>query len=86
MSRPISNQVQCTVHNLFYCLFDLRCGDCNVISLCVLCCSVNGSVCFVCCLGVVVILLFSVVGGVLLDRPCMVFQRVCVSSVIPVCV
>ena len=35
-------------------------------------------------LGVVVILLlnvmvlFSVVGGTLLDRPCMVFQRVCV--------
>ena len=36
---------------------------------------------FVICLGVVVILLvnvmevFSVGGGVLLDRPCMVFQR-----------
>ena len=39
---------------------------------------------FVMCLGVVTILLlnvrdvFSVCGGALLDRPCMVFQRVCV--------
>ena len=36
------------------------------------------------CLGVFAILLlnvmevFSVVGGALLDRPCMVFQRMCV--------
>ena len=36
------------------------------------------------CLGVVAILLlnvmymFSVCGGALLDRPCMVFQRMCV--------
>ena len=41
---------------------------------------------FAICLGVVVILLlnvmevFSVVGGARLDRPCMVFQRVCVVS------
>ena len=34
---------------LFYCLLDLRSGECNVISLYVLCCSVNGSVCLVCC-------------------------------------
>ena len=39
---------------------------------------------FAMCLGVVAILLlnvmevFSVGGGALLDRPCMVFQRVCV--------
>ena len=39
---------------------------------------------FAICLGVVVILLlnvmelFSVVGGALLDRTCMLFQRVCV--------
>ena len=39
---------------------------------------------FTICLGVVVILLlnvmevFSVCGGAPLDRPCMVFQRVCV--------
>ena len=62
-----------------------------------MCCSVNGSVCLVCCvfvnclvkqfaicLGVVVILLlnvmevFGVGGGALLDKPCMVFQRICV--------
>ena len=65
-----------------------------------MCCSVNVSVCFVCCVldsvcelfgetirnvfGVVAIMLlsamdvFSVCGGALLDRPCMVFQRVCV--------
>ena len=39
---------------------------------------------FAMCLGVVAILLlnvidvFSVDGGALLDRPCMVFQRMCV--------
>ena len=62
-----------------------------------MCCSVNESVCLVCCvfvnclvkqfamcLGLVAILLlnfmdvFSVGGGALLDRPCMVFQRMCV--------
>ena len=76
---------------------DLRSGECNVVSLHVLCCPVNGSVCFVCCvfvkclgkqfaicLGVQVILLLNVmellcvVGGALLDRPCMVFHRMCV--------
>ena len=47
--------------------------------LCVVCLTV-----FVNCLGVVAILLlnvmdvFSVCGGALLDRPCMVFQIVCV--------
>ena len=41
------------------------------------------------CLGVVAILLlnvmdvFSVCGGALLDRPCMVFQRVCVCACDP---
>ena len=39
---------------------------------------------FAMCLGVVAILLlnvmdvFSVCGGALLDRPCLIFQRVCV--------
>ena len=85
---------------MFYCLLDLSCGECNVISLnycvtllmylfvlCVSCltvfvnCLVNH---FAICLGVVAILLlnvmevFSVGGGALLDRPCMVFQRMCV--------
>ena len=73
-------------------LLDLRSSECDVVSLYVVWCSVNVSVCFVCCvfdrfancLGVVAILLlnvmdvFSVCGGALLDRPCMVFQRVCV--------
>ena len=74
----------------------MRSGECNVVSLYVLCCPVNGSVvCVACligfvncllkqfsiCLGVFDILLFnvmellSVVGGALLDRPCMVFHR-----------
>ena len=61
------------------------------VMLYVLCCPVKGSVCFVCCvfvnclvkqfaicLGVFVILLLSVVGGALLNRPCMVFHRMCV--------
>ena len=64
-----------------------------------MCCSVNVSVCFVCCVldsvcelfgvtirnvsgcscyFVVECYVFSVCGGALLDRPCMVFQRVCV--------
>ena len=33
---------------LLYCPLDLGCGECNVISLYVLCFSVNGSVWFVC--------------------------------------
>ena len=37
---------------LFYCLLDLSYGECNVISLYFLCCSVNGSVCLVCCVFV----------------------------------
>ena len=28
-----------------YCLLDLSCGECPAISLYILCCSVNGSVC-----------------------------------------
>ena len=31
-------------------LLDLRSGECDVVSLYDLCCSVNGSVCFVCCM------------------------------------
>ena len=63
------------------------CGECDFISLYFMCCSVNGSVCLVCCvyakfLRVVVILLLNVMNvfsmgrGALLDRPCMVFQRI----------
>ena len=34
---------------LFYSLLDLRSSECNVVTLYVVCCSVNVSVCFVCC-------------------------------------
>ena len=66
---------------LFYSLLDLRSSECDVVSLYVVCCSVNVSIClvkqFAMCLGVVAILLLnvmdvlSVCGGALLDRPCM---------------
>ena len=36
---------------LFYCLLDLSCGECDVISLYFMCCSVNESVRFVCCVS-----------------------------------
>ena len=65
------------------------CWSVNV-SVCFVCCVLD-SVCELfgetirnVCVGVVAILLlnvmdvFSVCGGALLDRPCMVFQRVCV--------
>ena len=86
---------------------DLRSGECNVVSLCVLSCPVNGSVCFVyyvfdgvcelygetignmfgcvCYLLLNVMGLLCVVGGALLDRPCMVFHRI-VVPVVPVSV
>ena len=34
---------------LFYCILVLSCGVCNVILLCFMYCSMNGSVCLVCC-------------------------------------
>ena len=83
--------MNCYFHFVLYSLLDLRSSECDVVSLYVLCFSVNGSVGFVCCvfvnclvtqfamcLGVVAILLFSVCAGALLDRPCMFFQRMCV--------
>ena len=61
---------------------------CSVnVSVCLVCLTVLVNCLvkqFAICLGVVAILLwnvmemFSVGGGALLDRPCMVFQRVCV--------
>ena len=38
------------IFTLFYCLMDLSCDKCDVISLYFMCCSVNGSVCLVCCI------------------------------------
>ena len=94
LSRPC----ELLFFTLFYCLLDLSCGECYVISLYFVCCYVGVSGCLVCCVfvnclvkqfvicfGVVAILLlkvmsvFSVGGGALLGRPCMVFQRMCVS-------
>ena len=34
---------------LFYSLLDLRSSECDVVSLYVVCCFVNVSVCFMCC-------------------------------------
>ena len=78
---------------MFYSLLELRSSECDVESLCVVCCSVNVSVCcvFVNCLvkqfamslSVVAILLlnvmdvFSMCGGALLDR-LLSFHRMCV--------
>ena len=62
---------------LLMCLFAL-CAACLTVSVN---CPAKQ---FAMCLGAVAILLlnvmdvFSVCGGALLDRPCMVFQRVCV--------
>ena len=77
---------ECDVVSLYLCMFCVALLMCLFV-LCVACmtllvnCLVKQ---FAMCLGVVVILLlnvmdvFSVCGGALLDRPCMVFQRVCV--------
>ena len=79
---------------LYPCMFCVALSM-DLFVLCVACltvfvhCLVNP---FAICLGVVVILLlnvleiFSVVGGALLDSLCMVVQRMCVVSVIPVCI
>ena len=66
----------------FYCLLDQRSGECNVVSL-YICVALSMDMFVLCvvCLTVFVILLLnvmellSVVGGALLDRPCMVCHR-----------
>ena len=93
------------IFTLFYSLLDLRSSECDVVSLHVVCCSVNVYVSFGCCvfdsvcelfgetirnvfgetirnvMGVVADLLLNVMDvfsvGALLDRPCMVFHRMC---------
>ena len=54
-------------------------------SACFVCCELLGEIIHnMLCLGLFAILLLnvmdllSVVGGALLDRPCMIFQRICV--------
>ena len=73
---------------LFGCVIYICCvGFASLFVLCVACLTVFVNCLmkqFAMCVGVVAILLlnvtdvFSVCGGALLDRPCMVFQRVCV--------
>ena len=81
---------------LFYCLSVLSCGECNVISLYV-CVSLSMGLVVLCAFLKIIWrhnlryvwmrLLFSVVGGALLDIPCMVFQRVCYAcnSIVRLC-
>ena len=68
------------IFTLFYSLLDLRSSECDVVSLYVVCCSVNVSVCEL--FGETLLLnvmdVISVCGGALFARSCMVFQRVCV--------
>ena len=59
----------------------MRSSECDVVSLYTLFCSVNGSVCSVCCVFVnCLVKQFAMCLGVvaLLDIPCMVFHRICV--------
>ena len=74
---------ECDVVSFMLCVALLMC----LFVLCVACLTVFVNCLvkqFAMCLGVVAILLlnvmdvFSVCGGALLDRPCMVFHRVCV--------
>ena len=49
MGTMLANFHMCgIIYILFYCLLDLSCSECEVISLYFMYCSVNGSVCFVC--------------------------------------
>ena len=43
---------------------NLRSGECDVVSFYVLCCSINGSVCFVCCVFDSVVKQFAICLGV----------------------
>ena len=66
------------IFSLLYCLLELRSGECDVVSLYVIClfCVARLTVYDILLLNVMD--LFSVDRGVLLDRPCMVFERMCV--------
>ena len=67
------------IFTLFYCLFDMSCGVCDLISLYFMCC-------FVClvCWGVVVILLLNVMEVFSVGRPCGLtvwIDRVCACCI-----
>ena len=65
---------------LYPCMFCVALSM-DLFALCVVCLTVFVNCLvkqFAICLGVFVILLLSVVGRVLLDIPCIVFQRICV--------
>ena len=47
----LSGPCELLFFTLFYCLLDLSCSECDVMSLYFLCCSVNVSVCLVCCVS-----------------------------------
>ena len=70
----LSGSCELLFFTLFYSLLDLRSSEYNVVSLYVVCCSVNVSVCFVCCVFVKCLVK-------LLDRPC-TLKSVCVVPVI----
>ena len=72
----LSGPCELLFFTLFNSLLDLRSSECDVVSLYVVCCSVNVSVCFVCCvfvncllkqfamcLGVVAVLLLNVMDA-----------------------
>ena len=70
----LSGTCELLFFTLFYCLLDMSCGECgDVISLYVMCFSVNGYACLVCCVFDSIMEVLSVGGGGLLDKPCMVF-------------
>ena len=60
----------CVIFTLFYSLLDLRSSECDVVSLYVVCCSVNVSVCFLCCMFDIVCELFG-------ETICNVFRCSC---------
>ena len=45
----LSGPCELLFFTLFYNLMDLRSSECDIVSLYVVCCSVNVSVCFLCC-------------------------------------
>ena len=71
---------------LFYCLLDLSCCECDVISLYLMCCSVNGSVCLVCCVFDRVCELFGETIRNVFGCGCYFLLNVRVVPVILVCI